>query len=161
MGELPVRLAEPADAASVAMLNGHVHELHVTAEPYDFRATDFGEVQRFFASILSAPNHVLLLAEVDDEPVGYLWLEDQARPSSPFKNPTHVLSLNHISVAPGHRRLGVGRTLYRAAEAEARSRGIDRLVMDHWTFNAEAAAFFASLGFESFNIRMRKQLRDA
>ena len=33
--------------------------------------------------------------------------------------------------------------------------------MDHWAFNAEAAAFFGSLGFEGFNIRMRKQLPDA
>ncbi len=47
---------------------------------------------------------------------------------------------------------GVGRSLYAAAESTARSRGIERLVMDHWTFNVEAAEFF--------NIRMRKQLPD-
>jgi hypothetical protein len=30
--------------------------------------------------------------------------------------------------------------------------------MDHWTFNEDAAAFFGSLGFENYNIRMRKDL---
>lgn len=100
----------------------------------------------------------MLLATADGSPVGYLWLEDQSRPASPFKNPTHVLSLNHISVDPQFRRLGVGRSLYRAAEREAEERGVNRLEMDHWTFNEDAAAFFGSLGFESFNIRMRKQL---
>ena len=68
------------------------------------------------------------------------------------------MHLNHISVDPRFRRRGVGRSLYSAAEAEARSRDIEQLAMDHWTFNVDAAAFFGSLGFESFNVRMRKSL---
>lgn len=160
MSEILVHSATPADAVHVARLNGYVHELHVAAEPYDFRPTNLAEVEAFFTFILNAPNHLVLLAEMGDQSVGYLWLEDQARPMSPFKNATRVLSLNHISVDPGHRRTGVGRALYTAAEVEARSRGIDRLVMDHWTFNSEAAAFFGTLGFESFNIRMRKHLQE-
>ena len=160
MVEIRVRQATQSDAAVVAVLNGHVHELHVAAEPDDFRRTELSEVQAFFALILSAADHVVLLAVAGEVPVGYVWLDDQRRPRSPFKNATHVLSLNHIAVEPSSRRRGVGRSLYLAAEAEARRRGIDRITMDHWTFNTEAAAFFGSLGFESFNIRMRKQLGD-
>lgn len=158
MAEVDVRHARQSDAEALAALNNYVHDLHVEAEPSDFRLTDPSEVRTFFESILSAPNHVVLLATADDSPVGYLWVEDQARPANPFKNPTQVLSLNHISVNPQFRRAGVGRALYLAAEREAQQRGVNRLVMDHWTFNEDAAAFFGNLGFESFNIRMRKDL---
>lgn len=160
MSEIEVRQATQSDAAVVASLNDHVHDLHVAAEPYDFRPTEPTEVQAFFSFILGATSHIVLLASAGKTPVGYLWMEDQARPANPFKNSTHVLSLNHISVDQLFRRRGVGRSLYAAAEAEARRRGIERLVMDHWTFNADAAAFFGSLGFESFNIRMRRQVPD-
>ena len=153
-----VRRARRSDASAVAALNDYVHDLHVEAEPYDFRQTDPSEVRRFFEFILNAPDHVVLLAAADDAPVGYLWLEDQARPKGPFKNPTRVLSLNHIAVEPQFRRLGVGRALYLAAEREAQQLGVSRLVMDHWAFNEDAAAFFRSLGFENYNIRMRKDL---
>ena len=133
---------------------------HVEAEPYDFRQSDPSGVRTFFEFIINAPNHVVLLASADDTTVGYLWVEDQARPAGPFKNATRVLALNHISVDPQFRRLGVGRALYLAAEREAQQLGVKRLVMDHWTFNEDAALFFGSLGFESFNIRMRKRLPD-
>jgi ribosomal protein S18 acetylase RimI-like enzyme len=158
--EVDVLRATQSDAAAVAALNNFVQDLHVDAEPYDFRPADPAEVGAFFELILAAPNHVVLLATSAAVPVGYLWLEDQQRPANPFKNLTRVLALNHISVDPKFRRLGVGRALYRAAEREARDRGVHRLVMDHWTFNHDAAAFFGSLGFESFNVRMRKDLRD-
>lgn len=158
MVEIEVRRAQRADASAIAQLNNYVHDLHVEAEPYDFRETDPSEIRMFFELIIDAPNHVVLLAMRGGDPAGYLWIEDQARSASPFKNATRVLSLNHISVDPGFRRLGVGRALYSAAEREAQRLGVHRLVMDHWTFNEEAAAFFASLGFESFNIRMRKDL---
>lgn len=158
VGELIVRKATRQDAAVVGGLNNHVHDLHVAAEPYDFRPTLDSEVEAFFAFILTADNHVVLLGSIEGVAVGYLWAEDQARSASPFKNATRAVSLNHISVDPAYRRRGVGRALYSEAEAEARRRGIDRVVMDHWTFNTDAAAFFESLGFESFNIRMRKLL---
>jgi ribosomal protein S18 acetylase RimI-like enzyme len=153
-----VRHARQSDASAVSALNNYVHDLHVEAEPYDFRATDPSEVRTFFEFIINAPNHVVLLATADDAPAGYLWVEDKARPATPFKNPTRVLSLNHISVEPQFRRLGVGRALYQAAERKAHELGVTRLVMDHWAFNEDAAAFFGSLGFQSFNIRMRKDL---
>jgi diamine N-acetyltransferase len=158
VGDVTVRKATRQDAGVIGGLNNHVHELHVTAEPYDFRPTSDSAVEAFFASVLGADDHVVLLASIDDVAVGYLWAEEQARSASPFKNATRAMSLNHIAVDPMCRRRGFGRALYREAEAEARRRGIDRLVMDHWTFNTAAAAFFGSLGFESFNIRMRKLL---
>jgi ribosomal protein S18 acetylase RimI-like enzyme len=160
MAGIVVEQAGPSDAPALAALNAVVHDLHVAAEPYDFRPTVPHEVQAFFEFILGAGSHVVFLATAGEVPVGYLWVEDQARGSNTFKNATRVLHLNHISVNPSFRRQGVGRSLYSAAEAEARVRGIDRLAMDHWTFNSEAAAFFGSLGFESFNVRMRKQLPD-
>jgi hypothetical protein len=69
-----VRHARQSDASAIAELNNYVHDLHVEAEPYDFRRTDPSEVRTFFEFIISAPSHVVLHAAADDTPVGYLWL---------------------------------------------------------------------------------------
>lgn len=45
-----------------------------------------------------------------------------------------------------------------AVEDEARNRGITRLALDHWSFNEEAETFFRGLGFEPYNVRMRRSV---
>ena len=66
MDDVCVRQATRSDAVVVAALNDHVHELHVAAEPYDFRPTERAEVAEFFAFILDSQNHMVLLACIND-----------------------------------------------------------------------------------------------
>jgi GNAT superfamily N-acetyltransferase len=65
---------------------------------------------------------------------------------------------HQLGVDPDVRRRGLGRALLEAVEADAVAWGADRVTIDTWSFNATAQAFFASCGYEVFNVRLRRQL---
>lgn len=154
-----VRHAEADDAVTIAQLNQHVHVLHVEAEPDDFRGLNPADAVDFFGSLLRDPKNVLLLSEdASGQAVGYVWAQDQVRPDNQFTKPARALYIHHVAVAPEARGQGTGKSLVAAVEAEARDRGITRIALDHWAFNEAAHTFFASLGFEPYNIRMRRRL---
>jgi ribosomal protein S18 acetylase RimI-like enzyme len=144
---------------TLARLNQHVHVLHVEAEPDNFRGLNPTEAVGFFESLLQDEAHVLMLSvDASGEATGYLWAQDQERPGSEFTKPARTMYIHHIAVVPAARRHGVGKSLVAAIESEASERGISRLALDHWTFNEAAQRFFTSLGFEPYNVRMRREL---
>jgi GNAT superfamily N-acetyltransferase len=113
----------------------------------------------FFESLLEDQAHVLRMSvDASGEPTGYVWAQDQERPGSAFTKPARTMYIHHVAVAPEARGQGVGKSLVAAIESEARERGISRLALDHWTFNETARQFFTHLGFEPYNVRMRREL---
>jgi ribosomal protein S18 acetylase RimI-like enzyme len=157
MNRHAVRRAQGDDASTVAVLNRHVHGPHVSSEPRQFHATELDEVTAFFAAVLADQESVVFLAE-GDEPLGYVWAQEVARPRTAFTNENRLMYIQHLAVAPQARRCGLATALCRAVEDEARQRGIGDLALDHWSFNETAAAFFSRLGYEAFNVRMRRSL---
>lgn len=159
MAEGSLRRAGVDDVVSVARLNQHVHVLHVDAEPEVFRPMSPEEAERFFASYLDDASHLFYVwMNPADEAVGYIWAEHQESPASPFKKQRQTVYIHQIAVDPQVRGHGVGQALVAAVEEEARRRGVSQLGVDHWTFNESAEAFFESLGFEPYNVRMRRDL---
>jgi ribosomal protein S18 acetylase RimI-like enzyme len=75
--------------------------------------------------------------------------------------PVRSLYIHHIAVDPEWRQMGIGRALVLGVEEEAAKRRIERVALDHWIFNKDAQAFFGSMGYEAFNVRMRKNLGKA
>lgn len=59
------------------------------------------------------------------------------------------------------RRAGVGRALVRAAEADARRRGIPRLDLATGDERHDARAFYESLGYERKSLAYRKRLAES
>ncbi|WP_158004022.1 GNAT family N-acetyltransferase [Methylobacterium indicum] len=154
-----IRPAVAEDVSDLAILNRLVQEAHVRAEPAYFRADYRHEqVEGFFRRLLLAENFTVLLAKISDISIGYLWFETQVRPDNIFKFSLRRIYIHHIAVSEGAQRKGVGVALVRAVEAEAEARGIAHVAVDTWSFNANAQAFFQRLGFEPFNIAMRKVL---
>jgi ribosomal protein S18 acetylase RimI-like enzyme len=145
-------------AAAIAALNQYVHALHVDAEPDQFRDLTPEEAEPAFASMLRDRDPVAFVAANDDRWVGYIWAEEVQRPENPFTKPFRTLYIHHIAVTPEARDSGVGRALVDAVADEARRRGVASLALDHWSFNEGASRFFQALGFEVFNVRMRREL---
>lgn len=56
--------------------------------------------------------------------------------------------LYYVSAAPDERRVGIGRTMVRAAEAWLRARGVAKVQLMVRETNAQVAAFYERLGFE-------------
>jgi ribosomal-protein-alanine N-acetyltransferase len=63
-----------------------------------------------------------------------------------------VAHLNLLAVAPDHRRQGLGRQLMDWLTATAMEAGVFRINLELRTQNAQARAFYESLGFDQLGV---------
>jgi ribosomal protein S18 acetylase RimI-like enzyme len=99
---------------------------------------------RVVPALRGHPTSLVLLAFVDDEPVGvavcFFGLSTfRARP---------LLNIHDLAVLPGYRGKGVGRGLLRAAEEHARRKGCCRVTLEVRDDNAPARALYGRVGFD-------------
>ncbi len=154
---MDIRRALPGDAALLAALNRHVHDLHVTIEPQVYRATAQDEVAAWFRARLGS-GEVALVAQEGDEPLGYVLARLVDGPGHLFKHPQRFLLVHQLAVAEGARRGGVGRALMAAIEAHAVASGVGSIELDVRAANAEALAFYAALGYRTEQLHLCRQL---
>ncbi len=124
-----LRLADPADAAILSRLH--------TA------SFDDGWSEANFATWLGRKEAFAMLASRDREPVAFglaLVAGDDAE-------------LLAIATAPGQRRGGLGGMIFRALDAEARSRSLNRWVLEVARNNLSGLALYKSEGFMEIGVR--------
>lgn len=157
MASIVVRRATPEDAGTVAELNTFVQGLHARLIPEIFKpaSAETSGVSEMRA-ILSAPEHFGLLATLDGTPVGYVLAEVRRKPERSHARASSEVYVHHMSVASAYQRQGVGSALLDAVTAEAQALGIERLALEVWDANAEAAAFYAARGFAVERVRMSR-----
>jgi predicted N-acetyltransferase YhbS len=114
----------------------------------------FGQPE-YFADRIGRSRHNLgdvLVAYVDDEPVGnvYLWCEPLEEPELRAAYPDAPL-LNHLEVRPEWRGRGVGADLVHAVEDAARRRGYDLVVLGVGLDNPRAKRLYERLGYLDWN----------
>src|SRR5208282_6148765 len=103
-----VRAALEVDLDALIQLNRVVQSLHAALYPGDFtQEVDPSAVRTFFAARLASPKSAIVIAEADRVPVGYVWLEVQVRPETPFTPRRPRIYVHHIAVAPEARRRGI------------------------------------------------------
>jgi GNAT superfamily N-acetyltransferase len=100
------------------------------------------EAARRVREISSAPDHILLVAEVAGRVVGLL--HAFARPA--IENPCEAV-VQALVVDRGCRLAGVGRVLMAEAERWGSERGCRSVVLDSNVVRAPAHAFYAKLGY--------------
>jgi ribosomal protein S18 acetylase RimI-like enzyme len=150
--------AEPDQAGEIARLNNAVQQLHAEHYPEVFKfPTDPMEMETFFRDKIQGDDSYVLMARISGNAVGYVWCEIQRKDENLFKHALERIYICQLSVAPEHRRQGVGRELLRAVEHLAKEKGINMMALDSWVFNKQAHRFFESLGFSTFNIIMSKE----
>ena len=86
----------------------------------------------------------VLVAELADGLAGYVKLGQAV----PLRSSEHILEIKGLSVAPEHRRRGVGRALIGAAVQQARAAGARRLMLRVLGHNLAARELYAQCGFE-------------
>jgi ribosomal protein S18 acetylase RimI-like enzyme len=152
---MKVRRATPEDAATISALNDTVQRLHADAYPRLFKppsADTFSAAE--VAALLERPEHVILMAETDAIPVGYLYLQVVHRPESLIRHALDLVYIHHISVDDAYQGQGVGSALIAAARDLAREEDITHLELDVWSFNDRALHFFEHQGFTVYNQRL-------
>jgi ribosomal protein S18 acetylase RimI-like enzyme len=96
---------------------------------------------------------LLFAAEVDGQPVGWIWLGLPVVPDRP-----HTAWIYDLEVDLGHRGQGYGRAIVRAAERELVRHGVSRLGLNVFGYHTAAIRLYESLGFEVTAQQMAKSL---
>lgn len=152
-----VRKATVDDAEVIAALNEHVQAVHATLLPEIFKPVGPSTLTAADArAFLEKPDTLALLATAGGVAVGYAYAEIRRRAESSFAFAHDEVYLHYISVAEGSRRRGVGTALINALAQHGAGHGISRLVLDVWTVNEPARAFFRAHGFEAYNERLAR-----
>jgi ribosomal protein S18 acetylase RimI-like enzyme len=142
------------DLEALLALNTFIQQQHADALPRLFKspAKSKQTVETFRNFIVDSTSLVLLAEET--EPAGYLWAQFQNRPENWALRELQLLYIHHMVVAPKFRRQNAGTLLMSAALDAAKSKGIERVELDVWSFNLEAKHFYAKHGFKLFNEKM-------
>ncbi|MBV9593236.1 MAG: GNAT family N-acetyltransferase [Actinobacteria bacterium] len=146
-----VRCAELADVDALVALSGSVDAARGT---FGGRATGSEHVDfaARFTDILSRESRTVLVAEDDSVGgvIGFVVVTDDEIAAI---NPTRVVNISHLIVAPRLRRRGVGRALLAAVVHLAEDRGIDHVVATAGSGSREANRYLARLGFAPLVVR--------
>ena len=145
---MKVRHFKESDTLGLVRLNQQVQTLHAEAHPEVFLAVlDQEAAWSFFDKLRSNPHHLLLVADVSGEIVGYIWCEERLGNQDVHLKASHSGYIHHISVDPDHQRRGIGKALVERAVSELGARGAKSIKVDYWSFNERARTFFLNLGF--------------
>jgi len=101
----------------------------------------------------------ILVAEVAGKAVGFLAAEVAADPHPLARieqKPNLQGKISSIFVEAGTRNRGVGTALFREAESRFRAMKCDNLQLGVVAGNTDARRFYRGLGFEEFNLKLRK-----
>jgi GNAT superfamily N-acetyltransferase len=99
-------------------------------------------------------DELMLVAEVDGQVAGLAGL--RVEPLIERDEPSGRLTA--LVVASRWRGRGVGESLVRAVEEEARARGCERIVLSSGNHRAEAHVFYERLAYEATGRRFAKEL---
>lgn len=109
-----------------------------------------------FRAIDADPNHVLLVADLDEAVVGLLQLS--FLPHLTYQGGWRA-QIEGVRVAREHRSLGIGRRMIEAAVDRARARGCHLVQLTTDRRRPEALKFYRSLGFEASHDGLKLHLR--
>lgn len=154
-----IREAVSKDCGQLCELNQQVLELHSEAHPEVFCG---GDSMTFFkdyvAEILADENAAILCADSAGRIIGMAHVLVRESPDIPIMVRRRFAVLENIVVREGFRHMGVGRALVESVHAWALGKGVTRVELNVWAFNADAIRLYEKLGYEIISSRMVKRL---
>lgn len=152
-----VRRARPGDEGKVAEYAIRLFDQHVAYDPNRF--TTFADVDgaaRFYKSRFDTLESAVLVAEIENEVVGFAYIE---RDELDYANLLERGAwLHDIYIDEAARARGVGRVLINAAAEAARRMGAEKLLLSVAAKNAAAQQVFEKAGFRRTMLEMTLNL---
>lgn len=109
-------------------------------------------------SQIDSLDHLFLGVELNNTPSQLIGiLEASIAHSPPLFSPKSSLHIHAIYVVPTYRRAGVARSLFEAAFQWGRDKGCTEVNL-HVLQNSPVKSLYEGLGFEAFQIEMRRKL---
>lgn len=154
-----IRRATMEDAPILTCLTGPVQALHAQAYPQIFKPSfDADAMTQHFEQILTSASNYIFIGEVNGEAVGNVYAQMVVRPENVFTYAMEYINIDQISVNPEHQGKGYGTQLTEYVFELARAKGISRITLTVWAFNAQATRFYEKLGFSRVLGRMEINL---
>lgn len=148
MQNLTVRAATATDLPQLAQLWYDKMALHQQVSKHVRLAPDAGSRWQSEAAMWLQDNQtaffVAQAAEKETEPVGYIVVK--ITPSLPGTLPEQIGDIRDIALDLHNYHGGLGRQLFRAAQAWLSERGVQHVVASTPTYSAVEQAFWRSLG---------------
>ena len=150
-----VRRGTGADLPLLEPLWVSVHHQHAETmpelAPYVSDAQTWAVRGALYAELLARPSTVLLLAEVDAEPIGYglahvMGLADTWLPDT-WATGARIGEIESLSVLPEYRGRGIGTRLLEALERELEAAGVHDLVLGVLPGNSAAIRLYEHRGY--------------
>jgi ribosomal protein S18 acetylase RimI-like enzyme len=159
-----VRVGSVDDLDLIGPLWVAVHHRHCEAMPELAPYVDDDETWRvrrkLYEELLTKPDTLLLLALVDDAPVGYglthvvgvadSWIEDT------WQTGDRIGEIESLSVLPEYRGSGLGSELLDRLETHLRERGVDDFMLGALAGNADAIRLYQRRGYRPTWLYMSK-----
>jgi ribosomal protein S18 acetylase RimI-like enzyme len=150
-----LRTGDTEDLDLVGPLWVAVHHRHQESmpglAPYVTDAETWLARRKLYEELLAKPDTLLLLAMVDEKPVGYglthvfpvedTWIEDTWRTGE------QIGEIESLSVLPSYRGSGLGSQLLERLEAHLHGRGVDDIVLGALAGNADAIRLYERRGY--------------
>ena len=158
---IKIRPATPADIPAIGKLGALLVRTHHDFDPQRFMAAT-PQTEHAYGSFLGTQlddlNIIILVADKDDDAIGYTYAGVEGNDYMALRGPAGVVY--DIIVDPVYRRQGIGRTLLDATIEALKSKGSPRVVLSTAERNTSAQHLFDRTGFRRTMIEMTRELND-
>jgi len=153
-----IRRAAKTDQEALGRYGAALMRQHHASDPRRFILTEHPEAGygRFLASEVDDPDVLVLVADRDQEIVGYLFASIEGTSWRDLRGPCGFV--HDVYVDDRVRHQGIGQDLMRAGIEWIRSRGMRQVVLWTKTKNDAAQRLFAGLGFRPTMVEMTLDL---
>ncbi|MHA2774804.1 GNAT family N-acetyltransferase [Vibrio harveyi] len=144
---LHIRQACIGDIGVLKKLQFQLNEYHQANLPDDFLSPEEIEQKIDLHKIIESEKSIFLIAESNEQLVGYIFGELWDRKSWTLKQ-RKIASIEQIIVEPNFRSQGVGLKLIEAFEDNAISKGGEELWLEVYSFTESALSLYRKAGIE-------------
>jgi len=155
-----IRIATERDLAEICILSNEINNAHFKNLPDDFLEPDDSQRDApYWRKFIEGEASVVFVAEDQDKHVvGAVATSVSSDVPVPFIISRPRCSVATIVVNQAWKSKGIGKQLMSAVEGFAKEHGATDVRLDVMAFNKEALAFYNSLGFGEFSLRLSKSI---
>jgi len=151
---ITIRPAVKEDHSAVITIGFETQEIHAEAYPTIFRQGVSGIPLEYFTHMIEGKDTTVFVAEVEQQVVGYVFLNVHDTPPYSYLMPRRVVEISDIAVLQAYNSRGIGHQLVAASVEWAKAREATDLELQVWEFNKNAIAFYERLGMIAINRTM-------
>ncbi len=142
-----MQIRQTKDYEIITKLSKHVHDIHTDHYPEYFKEYDYDGILAFFKSVINKENTIFLLAEQENQPIGYAYIEIRNYAENVFKKAYQSIYVHQFCITNTKRNQGYGTRLMNEIGRIAKEKGIHKIELDYWANNENAKHFYKKNGF--------------